>query len=222
METDILNQLLTWDRNATLFVNGSENVYWDQVIYVATSTWMWIPMGVVLLWLLWNNMTPRQFCYAILFLALAVLISDQLSSTIFKPVFQRWRPTRDPVYMYLFDVVHNYRGGRYGFFSAHASNTFSIAVFLACLIKNRKLNILIISWSILNCYTRLYLGVHYLGDVLVGTAFGLIIGFGLAFLYRKYIGADGPILKEKSVHLFSCTILGSYCLTFIVAAVAFL
>ena len=218
----MLEQFLTWDRNATLFINGSENLYWDQVIYVATSTWMWIPMGVVMLWLLWRNMTPRQFCFAVLFLALAIFISDQLSSTVFKPVFQRWRPTRDPVYMYFVDVVHNYRGGMYGFFSAHASNTLSVAVFLACLIRNKALNVVIISWSLLNCYTRLYLGVHYLGDVLVGICFGLVIGLTLAYFYRKYIGVKDPLLKDNSVHLFSCTIIGSYCLTFIVAAVAFL
>ena len=167
-------------------------------------------------------MTPRQFCFAVLFLALAIFISDQLSSTVFKPVFQRWRPTRDPVYMYFVDVVHNYRGGMYGFFSAHASNTLSVAVFLACLIRNKALNIVIISWSLLNCYTRLYLGVHYLGDVLVGICFGLVIGLTLAYFYRKYIGVKDPLLKDNSVHLFSCTIIGSYCLTFIVAAVAFL
>lgn len=217
----MLDQILDWDRNATLFINGSENVYWDQVIYVATSTWMWIPLAIVMLWIMWSNMTPRQFGFVVLFLAVAVLISDQLSSSVFKPLFQRWRPTRDPVYMYVLDVVHNYRGGRYGFFSAHASNTFSVAVFLACLIRNKNLNILIISWALLNCYTRLYLGVHYLGDVLVGTCFGLLIGYGLACLYRKYIGVDSPLLQEKSVHLFSCTILGSYCLAFIVAAMAF-
>ena len=117
----MLDNILTWDREATLFINGSDNVYFDQIIYYATSTWSWVPLGVVLLWLLWKNLSPSQFGLAILCLSVAVIISNELSSSVFKPLFQRWRPTQDPVYMYMVDVVHNYRGGRFGFFSAHAA-----------------------------------------------------------------------------------------------------
>ena len=218
----MLENILTWDREATLFVNGSDNVYFDQIIYCATSTWSWMPLGVILLWLLWKNLTPVQFGLAVLFLSMAVLVSNELSSSVFKPIFQRWRPTQDPLYMYMVDVVHNYRGGRFGFFSAHASNTFSVAIFLVCLTRQKWVDILVISWAVINCYTRLYLGVHYLGDVLVGTCFGLIIGYSMAFAFRKFARADIPIFEKKSVHLFSCAILVSYCLVFIVAAISFL
>jgi len=73
-----------------------------------------------------------------------------------------------------------------------------------------------------NCYTRLYLGVHYLGDVLVGTCFGVMIGYAMAYLFRKFAKVDVPIFEKKSVHLFLCAILASYCLVFIVAAISFL
>ncbi len=218
----MLDNILTWDREATLFINGSDNVYFDQIIYYATSTWSWVPLGVVLLWLLWKNLSPSQFSLAILCLSVAVIISNELSSSVFKPLFQRWRPTQDPVYMYMVDVVHNYRGGRFGFFSAHASNTFSVATFLAYLFRHKWLNVCIVSWAMVNCYTRLYLGVHYLGDVLVGTCFGVMIGYAMAYLFRKFAKVDVPIFEKKSVHLFLCAILASYCLVFIVAAISFL
>lgn len=220
----MLDHLLSFDRDVTLFINGSDNIFWDQVIFVATSTWTWVPMGLVMLWILWKNLSPRQFAFAVGCLALAVLISDQLSSAVFKPYFQRWRPSQDPALLFLVDLVHDYRGGRFGFFSAHASNTFSVATFLACLIRNRKLNILIFSWSVVNCYTRLYLGVHYMGDILVGTCFGLLIGATLAYYYRRHIlqGSVKPLVDGAYIPLFSCAIVLSYCLAFIYAEIYFL
>lgn len=215
----LLEQCLQWDKQATLFINGSDNVFWDEVIYVATSTGIWIPMGCVMLWVLGKNLSLRQFVFAVLFLSLAVLVSDQLSSAVFKPYFQRWRPTQDPLIMHVVDVVHAYRGGSYGFFSAHASNTFSVAVFLSLLFRRRLLGLLVVSWAVINSYTRIYLGVHYLGDVLVGTLFGLLIGSSMYGLYRKYILQGGVMQWKSSLypHTMAIAILFSYCMVFIVA-----
>lgn len=218
----MLERLLEWDRQATLFINGSSNLCWDEVIYVATSTLTWIPVGLLVLWMLWKNLSLRQFYFAVFFLVVAVFVSDQLSSSVFKPFFQRWRPTQDPLIMYCVDVVHDYRGGRYGFFSAHASNTFSVAVFLACLVRRKYLGWLIVSWAVLNSYTRVYLGVHYLGDVLVGTFWGILIGCILSKIYRKRIlmGSDASILTDdKYACILAIGLLSSYCLAFIVALI---
>ena len=97
----------------------------------------------------------------------------------------RWRPTHDPEIGMLVDVVDGYRGGRYGFFSAHASNTFSITVYFCWLIRSRLLSIALVIWSFTNCWTRMYLGVHFPGDILVGLTWGLIVGTCVYYLnYR--------------------------------------
>ena len=85
----------------------------------------------------------------------------------------------------LVDVVNGYRGGKYGFFSAHACNTFSIAIFFCWLVRSWALSFTLIIWSLTNCWTRLYLGVHFPGDILVGLTWGFIVGTSVYFLYRR-------------------------------------
>jgi undecaprenyl-diphosphatase len=102
-----------------------------------------------------------------------------------KPLVGRWRPTHDPVIGTMVDVVDGYRGGRYGFFSAHAANTFSIAVFFCWLIRSRILSIALVIWSFTNCWTRLYLGVHFPGDILVGLLWGGTVGTAVYFLHYR-------------------------------------
>lgn len=217
--------LLDWDREITLFINGSTNLLWDETIFIATQTWMWVPIGLVIIGLMWKHLNKVQFLWFLFFFALGIFLSDQLSSAIFKPYFQRFRPTNDPVYMFAVDAVHNYRGGSFGFFSAHASNTFTVAVLLCRLIRRPLTNVLILSWAVLNCYTRLYLGVHYFGDVVVGTCFGLLIGYTLSEIYRRRIlhttPAEEGVLSAKSAQILSCSLLASYCLNHLLAAASF-
>ena len=173
------------DQQATLWLNGSDSLFWDGVATTATATLTWIPMAIVLLYVLVRNNDLRNLGLIVVSMALCVLIADQVASGICKPLFERYRPAQDPYIMYLVDIVDGYRGGKYGFFSSHASNTFSLAVFVSLLIRHRGLTCGLLSWSLLNCWTRLYLGVHYLGDLLVGTVFGILVGWGVYFLYKK-------------------------------------
>jgi len=99
----------------------------------------------------------------------------------------RWRPTRDPEIGLLVDIVDGYRGGDYGFFSAHAANTFSIAIFFSWLVRSRLLTVALVLWSLTNCWTRLYLGVHFPGDILVGLCWGGLVGTGVYFLFYRYL-----------------------------------
>ena len=216
----MLEQIDSLDRTATLWVNGSQNLLWDHAILVATSTWIWVPLGLVLLWLLWRDVPRRQFWLAVGLLVLGIYVADNLSASVFKPIFKRWRLTQDPVYMYAVDVVRNYRGGRYGFFSAHAANTFTVATFLALLIRHRGLSLLMMSWALLNCYTRLYLGVHYVGDILVGTICGLLVGWGCYRLFCRLAhrqSEDKGVLQAESCRIFSMSIVASYVGVVIVA-----
>ena len=157
---------------------------------------------------------------------LCVLLAGTIDDTIVKPLVQRWRPTHDPEIGVLVDIVDGSRGGNYGFFSAHASNTFTVAVFLSLLFRHRLAGCLLISWAALNGYTRIYLGVHYFGDVLVGILVGIVIGFGLYkfMMYKmpQYLphavseGLTPSGFSCRKMYMLSTCILLNYILLFII------
>ncbi len=221
-----MHGLLELDKKITLFLNGSHSLMWDSVIYAATQTLTWIPVGLLMLYIIYRQGGMRSLLMVLGMILLGILISDQLSSSIVKPLVKRFRPTQDPQIMYLVDVVNNYRGGRYGFFSAHASNTFTVALFLTLLFRHRMTGILLVSWSLLNSYTRVYLGVHYFGDVLVGTLVGALVGWCLYRffisrmpVYRPAAPRDGFTpsgFTQNSMYLLSACILLNYCALFFI------
>lgn len=180
----MLECLLNLDRNITLCLNGSSSLYADGLMLAVTSTVTWVPVGLVLLYVLLKNNDRPRFFMILLMLVLCVLLSDQLSN-LCKIFFERWRPARDPLIMYQVDVVNDVRGGRYGFFSAHAANTMSLVVFLSFLFRQWRMTLLLLSWTLLNGFSRIYLGVHYFGDVMVGFAVGALVGYMLTLLYRR-------------------------------------
>ena len=126
----------------------------------------------------------KQIMLVVGCVCLCVLISDGVVDYIVKPMVGRLRPSHDPVIKYSIDIVNGIRDTKYGFFSAHASNTFCIAVFFSLLVRNAKFVVAMISWSLLNCWTRMYLGVHYPSDIFVGLLWGGLVG---AFVYYIYI-----------------------------------
>lgn len=179
-----IQQLIAVDKELLLNLNGSDSVFWDGFMWVATSTIIWVPAMIVLLYIIIKNNKPQESLLIIAMLALVILLADQFASGFCKPFFARFRPTQDPDIMYLVDVVNGYRGGRYGFISSHAANTFSASVFLSLLIRRKSFTFMMVLWAVLNCYTRIYLGVHYPGDILCGTLDGLIVGYLVYLLYR--------------------------------------
>ena len=181
---DTNTTIIDFDKYLLLAMNGSDSIFWDGCMKVYTTTAVWIPLILVLLYILLKNNSLKDFLLLLLFVALVVTFTDALSSWICKPFFARWRPTNDPELMYLVDVVDGIRGGKYGFTSSHAANSFGIATFLLLLVKNRALTVSLIVWAAMNAYTRIYLGVHYPGDILGGTLIGVTVGWGIYRLYR--------------------------------------
>lgn len=179
-----LSTLLNIDRYLLLSLNGSDSLFWDGCMLVYTSMAVWMPLAFVLLCVLLKNNNIKDFLLLIAFVAVIIALTDTISSGICKPFFERWRPTNDPILMYAVDVVNETRGGRYGFTSSHAANSFGIATFLLLLIKNRALSVSLIVWASMNAFTRVYLGVHYPGDILAGTLIGIVVGWAI---YRLYI-----------------------------------
>lgn len=184
-----MDTLIALDKELLLLLNGSHSLFLDGLVKTLTTASTWIPLYLALFYLVLKNNDSVQKILLIMACAGAcVFIAGSLDDMIVKPMVARWRPTHDPEIGMSVDVVNDYRGGKYGFFSAHASNTFSIAVFFALLIRSRILTVALVTWSLVNCWTRMYLGVHYPGDILCGLLWGGIVGTCVWLFHRRIIG----------------------------------
>lgn len=172
------------DRKITLFLNGSSSLFIDGFAWISTQTTTWLLLIFVLLYVVIKNNDWGGIWRVVLGVSLSILLADQVASSVFKPLVERFRPSNDPSFMYAVDVVRLYRGGNYGFFSSHAANTVAVSTFLTFTIKNKTLSIWLYFWCLLNCWSRVYLGVHYVGDLLVGCLWGLFVGW---LMYRLLI-----------------------------------
>lgn len=174
------------DKQWLLAVNGSDSLFLDSLVKTLTTATTWIPLYVALLYVVVKNSDSLKKIILILGAALlCVFLAGSFDDMFIKPLVARWRPARDPDIGISVDIVNGYRGGRFGFFSAHASNTFSLAVFFFWLVRSRLLSIALAIWSLVNCWTRMYLGVHYPGDILIGLLWGAIVGTGVWLLYNR-------------------------------------
>lgn len=179
-----IQQLIGFDQELLLKINGSDSLFWDGFMWIATNKLTWIPMAIALLYVIFKNNKIKEAFLLIGLIILVITLADQISSGFCKPYFARFRPTQDPELMYQIDVVNGYRGGTYGFTSSHAANTFGVALFLSLVMRSWSLSIILFIWAALNAYSRMYLGVHYPGDIFFGTLTGLGSGILMYLLYN--------------------------------------
>lgn len=175
--------LLELDKIFTLAINSCHSSFFDNFFYIYTQTWTWIPAIVVLLVWMWRKWGVRSL-YVVAGIALCILLVDQISSSLLKPWVARLRPTHNPEIADLIHTVNGYRGGRYGFVSSHAANAATFVTFTALVFRNRFYTILLTLWAFLTAYSRVYLGVHYVGDVLCGALVGVLVGVGVYVVFR--------------------------------------
>ena len=190
-----IQQLIGFYQELLLKLNGSNSLFWDGFMWLSTNMLTWIPFAVVLLYVIFKNNKIKEALIIIALLGVVIALADQISSGICKPLFARFRPTQDPELMYQIDIVNGYRGGIYGFISSHAANTFGVAVFLTLIFKSGSLAIILFIWAILNAFSRIYLGVHYPGDILFGTLVGVGAGILIYIIYRKL---QNTLLKQAN------------------------
>lgn len=180
------DSIIQMDKQLLLTLNGSDSLFLDYLVKTLTTATTWIPLYLSLFYIvIKNNDNMRRILTIICCAGLCVLLAGTVDDLLVKPTVARWRPTHDYQIGMLVDVVDGYRGGNYGFFSAHAANTFSIAIFFSLLIRDRLLTLILVCWSLTNCWTRLYLGVHYPLDILCGLLWGGIVGTGVYFLQSR-------------------------------------
>ena len=178
-----LQRLIDIDKQVMLALNGSDSLYMDGVMKIYTSTSVWIPVALVLLFVVLKNNSPRTAILAVLTVALTIVATDQMSSHLIKPLVARLRPCNDPTIMHLIDTVNGYRSGGYSFTSSHACNSFGIFTIVSLLIRNRALSLSLLLWASINSFSRIYLGVHFPGDILCGAILGTAIGAVIYLLY---------------------------------------
>ena len=195
-----MDELIHYDKELLLWFNGSNSLFLDTLVTTLTNARTWIPLYLSLFYIvLKSSATVRDILLVVAAAGLCVLLAGTVDDTIVKPLVARWRPGRDPEIGMLVDTVDGYRGGNYGFFSAHASNTFSIAVFFSLLVRRRLFTCFMVVWSLTNCWTRLYLGVHYPGDITVGLLWGGLVGWGVYRLYRYVQGRLSGSASQPAV-----------------------
>ncbi|MBN1819932.1 MAG: phosphatase PAP2 family protein [Prolixibacteraceae bacterium] len=169
-----LNGIINIDKELFLFLNGFYNDFRDTFYFFVTRKESWLPLYLIVVFYLFKTYRNKGFIILI-FLLIGVVLSDQLSGII-KEIVQRWRPVYEPDIQHM---VHNYfrKGGFYGFFSSHASNTFFMVAFTSWFFKNRIYKYSLILWALLVCYSRIYLGQHYPLDIIAGMIFGIFLGW---------------------------------------------
>ena len=199
-----INRIIELDRDVLSFFNDGHTMFLDGVAFVFTSGLTWIPLYLALFYLVVkNNETMAQIGLVVGCAVLCIFFADGISEYIVKPWIERPRPSNDPVFKYTVNIVNNVRGMDFSFFSAHASNTMSIAVFFSLLVRSRLMTFFMIAWSLLNCWTRMYLGLHYPGDIMVGLVWGTTVGSLVYLLYYHLYLKIGAKLNYVSTQYTS-------------------
>lgn len=187
----MLELLKNWDTALLLYLNGIHSPVWDytMTLFTLTPTWL-IFYGVILFFI--GKKYGRKSLLVFISITLLILCADQFAGVL-KHSICRLRPTNDPA---ISDQVRAFlsKGGKYGFVSAHSANAFSFATFSILLFKNRRYAMFILPWAAVIAYSRIYLGVHYPGDILGGAILGIGIGIGI---YKLMIYAESRLFPAN-------------------------
>lgn len=175
-----MGALSTIDSDLFLFLNGLHTDWMDKVMTLITDMWVWMPLYFLLIYWMVKQYGKRWW-WIVLSVCVVVLCSDQLASHVCKPLFQRLRPCYNSDFQDLIYLPKGLAGGKYGFVSSHAANTFAVATFLtAVLTKSRPWTaILLFFWAFVSSYSRIYIGFHYPGDIVCGAVLGVLVGMVL-------------------------------------------
>ena len=220
----MLEKELQFERNLFFFLNGTHSAFWDNFFYICTYPLTWLVFYLCFLLVFTYKKNRKEIVCILAAMILLILLTDQISSGFFKPFFHRFRPTHHPDFMNQVKIVFNYRGGNYGFISGHAANSFGFAAFCALIFRNKLFTWTIFLFAFLNAYSRIYIGVHFISDVVVGAFVGIIIALFVYMLYNRvrlhwlFNGNDQrkkPVYSVKETY-FLCGIFYLYIIVMLI------
>lgn len=180
-----LTSLKTADSRLMLLLNFDGSPVADRFFYRYSHQATWIPLVAVVVVCTfgrWKAPWRDKLALALIIFA-TVTITDQLTSGIIKPLVGRPRPSHDALLAPMLHFVHNYHGGRFGFVSGHAANICCITALLWHMFRSREMRLTLLLYALLMCYSRIYLGVHYPGDILCGAAIGIGAAWAVVRLF---------------------------------------
>jgi len=178
----MLEKILSLDQELFIYLNGLGSVMYDGLWSQITKQFNWIPLFILLLYLISKKLGTKQTLYLLLFVTILLVITDQ-TANLFKNGFQRLRPCNNPEINSFIRIVQS--RSSFSFFSGHAANTMAVATFLYLVFKNNfKYFWLLFLWPLIFAYSRIYLGLHYPLDIICGYLCGAILGFSMFKMYQ--------------------------------------
>lgn len=206
--TDILSRLVEMDADLLLAINGWRAEWADFFMYAFSGKWIWVPMYAAIFYVIVRNFHWKVALGCVIAVALTITFADQVCAALIRPFIGRLRPANleNPLSEFV-QIVNGYRGGRYGFPSCHAANTFGLAFFVFYLFRNRALTWFIMGWAVLTCYSRSYLGVHYPGDLLVG---GIVGAVGASLCYWLFSRLCKYKREANVKHVYAPILIGGF------------
>lgn len=183
---EIIKQLAAMDERLLLLLNRQHTPFLDQLMWIVSDKWVWVPFYVLLTGLIMRRYSWKYGTLCLLAIALAVVVTDQTCASFLRPLVERLRPSNpDNPISTAIHIVNSYRGGRFGFPSCHAANSCVLAAFVSCCLRRRGVTLFMLAWAMMVSYSRIYLGVHYPGDVVAGMVIGYLYGILFYGIYRK-------------------------------------
>lgn len=164
------------DRELLLLINGHHTPFLDSLMWAVSGRLTWLPLYFLLAAMLFRREGLRRGLMVSVMIAVMIVAVDQMCASVIRPLAERLRPSNpDSPVSALVTLVNGYRGGRYGFPSCHAANTFALATLLSLVFRSRRITLWLMAWSLFVGLSRVYLGVHYPGDILGGCAIGALV-----------------------------------------------
>jgi undecaprenyl-diphosphatase len=189
----MMEQLEAIDRWLVLTINGWNTPFLDELFWLISGKLIWIPFYVLVLVAIYRKYNWKVMLAFFVSVILSIVLTDQLSTHAFKEVFLRYRPSHnllltDKLHFYQINPGDFYKGGQYGFISSHAANFAAMATLIYAFFSKtyRFLRWLLPLIVFLVCLSRVYLGVHYVSDVLAGATVGCLVGFSVHYLFHHY------------------------------------
>lgn len=190
----MIERLEQLDQQVFLFLNSLHQPFLDPVMYALTGKLIWAPLYIAILTYAAVREKNRFFLFFI-FILLSVLLADR-GSVLIKNTVDRLRPCHEPDLEGMVYMVREKCGGLYSFVSSHASNSFNVAFISLLYVRRKWFSVSMIIWALIIGYTRIYCGVHYPGDVLFGSLYGMFVGWVCYTLYRYYYVREYPETQQ--------------------------